>query len=57
MKRKLADAVGVLVVVAACCGLAGCADSPARPPQCSGHAVPINAPAPGAQERRASGGH
>ena len=34
--------LGVLVALAACCWLAGCAGSGERLPECKGRAVPIN---------------
>jgi hypothetical protein len=34
--------VGLLVALSACCGLAGCAGSGERLPECRGKAVPIN---------------
>jgi hypothetical protein len=43
MQRRLSSKVGVLVAAAVACGLAGCAGSGERLPQCSGKAVPINA--------------
>jgi hypothetical protein len=43
MQKRISSKVGVLVAAAVACGLAGCAGSGERLPQCSGKAVPINA--------------
>ena len=58
MRARITRALGVLALVATCGGLAACAGSGERLPQCKGRRVPIHAaaptatvtPGPGAQE-------
>ena len=57
MESRITRALGVLALVATCGGLAACAGSGERLPQCKGRRVPIHAapaatvaPGPGAQE-------
>jgi hypothetical protein len=58
MGARITRTVGVLALVATCGGLAACAGSGERLPQCKGRRVPIHAaaptatvsPGPGAQE-------
>ena len=45
----------VLVALAACCWLAGCAGSAERLPECRGRPVPINSLIPAAASMGASG--
>ena len=42
MSMNASRPTGVLVALAACCWLAGCAGSAERLPECKGKAVPIN---------------
>ena len=42
MSKSDSRPLGVLVALAACCWLAGCAGSGERLPECKGRAVPIN---------------
>jgi hypothetical protein len=42
MSKSDARPLGLLVALAACCWLAGCAGSGERLPECKGRAVPIN---------------
>jgi hypothetical protein len=46
MRARITRALGVLALVATCGGLAACAGSGERLPQCKGRRVPIHAAAP-----------
>jgi hypothetical protein len=48
MRARITRALGVLALVASCGGLAACAGSGERLPQCKGRRVPIHAAAPAA---------
>ena len=57
MRARITRALGVLALVATCGGLAACAGSGERLPQCKGRRVPIHAAAPPATVAPGQGAH